>query len=95
MTEPAGVERAEAFDDVYSFTPNSVVVSAPGVLLNDKVDPSCTADQITARVVVEPESGTVQLKPDGSFVYTSNVQPNQPDKFVYELTDCHGQVITS
>ena len=55
---------------MYPFAPDSVAVGPPGVLLNDKVDPSCAASEVSVHMLSEPQFGTVQLKTDGSFIYT-------------------------
>lgn len=80
---PAGIAPVQAFDDVFSFEPNSVLVGPPGVLLNDKIDPSCPRDQVKVHVLDEPEFGTLTLNPDGGFSYRSEVQPNKADTFTY------------
>ncbi|HUF35812.1 MAG TPA: Ig-like domain-containing protein [Gemmatimonadales bacterium] len=59
-----------AVDDAYAVAAGGLVtleVAAPGVLGND-TDPD--GDPLRAEVVTEPEGGTLQLAPDGSFQYT-------------------------
>jgi hypothetical protein len=73
-----------AVDDGYSATagiPLSVS-AADGVLAND-IDPD---DEMTARVLETTTRGTLDLSPDGSFVYTPNALFFGEDSFTYEVT---------
>ena len=59
---------------MYAFTPNSITVSPPGVLLNDRADPSCPASELRVHMTSGPEYGTVTLREDGGFEYTVGVE---------------------
>jgi hypothetical protein len=75
LTAPAGIAKLVALDDIFSFEPNTLTVSPPGVLLNDLIDPSCPLDQVKVQVIKEPEFGTLELTRDGGFKYTVRVPP--------------------
>jgi len=62
-------------------------VPAPGVLAND-TDPE--GGQLTARLVIAPQFGTVNLATNGPFVYTHTGATAESDFFVYEVTDADG-----
>ena len=64
-----GIAPPQAYDDVYTFIPEGITVSPPGVLANDKADPSCPTSELRVFVAAEPEFGTATLHPDGSFTY--------------------------
>ena len=81
----------EATDDTYglldvgvSVDPAGIAAPAPGVLANDN-DPD--GHPITAQLVTPPDSGTVQLNDDGSFVYTPHAGFTGIDTFVYAAHD--------
>lgn len=61
-----------------------VIDAANGVLSNDS-DPE--QDVLTARLISEPTHGTLQLSPDGSFVYQATADYFGPDEFVYIADD--------
>lgn len=65
-----GLVPPQAFNDMYTYPPDSISVPQPGVLVNDKYDTACQTSEISVHMVTEPQFGTVQLKADGSFVYT-------------------------
>ncbi len=72
-----------AVDDSYSVVAGvPLSVTAPGVLGND-VDPE--GDPLTASVQTQPTSGTLNLRPDGSFTYNGSVVGRQ--SFTYVATD--------
>ncbi len=60
-----------AVNDNYTVTANVVfTVAAPGVLINDSVNPP---GALTAELISPPTSGSVALNADGSFTYTPAV----------------------
>jgi hypothetical protein len=73
-----------AREDSYEVNENGVLnVDAPGVLGNDE-----DADgPLTAVVTREPDSGTLVLRPDGSFTYTPNADFSGNDFFFYRAND--------
>lgn len=74
-----------ARDDQYSTAEDMVlVVSAPGVLVNDS-DPD--DDVLAANIVTLPANGLVTLNLDGSFGYTPNTNFNGIDTFTYRAND--------
>ena len=88
VTPPLQVAPIAA-DDRYSVGLGArLSVTVPGVLGNDR-DPD--GDQLTARIVTEPLSGSVDLSTNGSFVYVHDGASTDPDFFVYEITDADGQ----
>ena len=61
-----------------------LTVAAPGVLANDgDVD----GDTLTAQLVSAPAHGQIDLKADGSFVYTPTLNFNGGDSFTYRVSD--------
>ena len=74
-----------AQDDSYN-TPEdeALVVAAPGVLDNDD---DVDGDTLTAVVLTDPQSGTLALAVDGSFVYTPTAEYNGADAFTYIASD--------
>ena len=74
-----------AQDDVYATHQDTVlVVTAPGVLSND---PDYHCDPISATLITEPASGTLALRPDGSFIYTPTLGAYGLDGFDYQACD--------
>ena len=73
-----------AVDDDYSATAGTLlsVSAAEGVLAND-MDPD---DPTTAQVLTPTTGGTLELDPDGSFVYTPDPLFLGQDSFTYEIT---------
>ncbi len=63
---------------------NVLTVNGPGVLGND-TDPG--NNPLTAVLVSSPRNGTLQLRPDGSFVYTPNENFSGTDTFTYRASD--------
>ncbi|MFQ5650604.1 MAG: phytase [bacterium] len=77
-----------AVDDKYvSEDSQSLVVSAPGVLENDR-DPD--GDFITATQASQPTHGSLVLNADGSFVFTPDAGFLGTDKFMYTVSDSSG-----
>ncbi|MGI9529405.1 MAG: Ig-like domain-containing protein, partial [Acidimicrobiia bacterium] len=65
----------------------TLTVSSPGVLANDN-DPE---DEGLEAVLLEaPTHGTLQMEPDGSFVYVSDMDHLGTDTFTYEAVDPGG-----
>jgi len=74
-----------ANNDAYNVTKNQrLVISAPGVLLNDK---DANGNKLTANLVAKPTHGTLILKVDGGFVYTPATGFVGTDKFTYRAND--------
>ncbi len=72
------------------FTPidTQLNVSAPGVLDNDS---DADGDTLTATPVALPQHGSVNLDPDGSFVFTPAAGYYGPDAFTYRAEDASSQ----
>lgn len=77
-------------DDSYPVSPGEplVVSAAAGVLANDR-DPE--GDPLTAAVVAPPLHGSLDLRADGSFQYTSSAGFSGPDWFTYRVRDGGGE----
>lgn len=74
-----------ARDDVYTMDEETVlVVTAPGVLLNDS-DPD--GDAITASLATLPANGLLTFNSDGGFTYTPNSNFFGLDSFTYRAND--------
>ena len=74
-----------AVRDYYSVNENAILnVGAPGVLSND-TDPE--NDSLTALEIGGPSHGSLSLKADGSFTYTSGTGFNGTDSFTYQAND--------
>jgi hypothetical protein len=75
-----------ANEDAYSTLENTplAVPAASGVLAND-TDPN--GDPLTATLDSTVDHGTVILQPDGSFVYTPNLDYSGSDGFTYQVCD--------
>jgi large repetitive protein len=74
-----------AVNDNYTITEDTqLTVGPPGVLAND-VD--VEGDTLTVSRTITPPAGTLDLKPDGSFVYAPPVDFVGVDTFKYELSD--------
>lgn len=76
-----------ATDDAYTAPADgdrTLVVTAPGVLLNDQ-DPE--SDELRAERLSEPASGTLSFDNDGGFRYTPNVGFFGDDSFTYRATE--------
>jgi large repetitive protein len=74
-----------AVDDSYNVLEDEVlVVPPPGVLANDiDVD----GDVLTAMLVTGPLNGQLSLDPNGSFIYTPNLDYFGGDAFTYRASD--------
>jgi len=59
-------------------------VTSPGVLAND-TDPE--DDVLTAEVLTGPTHGSLQLNPNGTFLYIPDVNYEGPDSFTYRVSD--------
>lgn len=74
-----------AVDDAYTVGEGETLsVAAPGVLDNDT---DVDGDPLTASVVTQPSSGTLNLNEDGSFLYTPSDGFSGEDAFTYEASD--------
>lgn len=74
-----------AANDAYAIDANSPFnVAAPGVLANDS---DADGDALSAVLTSEPANGSLSLNPDGSFIYTPNVDFNGTDSFIYGASD--------
>lgn len=72
-------------DDAYeSHEDVALHIPAPGVLAND-ADPD--GDPMTATLVGGPAHGSLELEPDGSFVYTPDQDFDGADAFDYSASD--------
>lgn len=76
----AGVAPSQAVDDMYitattkmgkgaAVKSSGFKVEPPGVMLNDKADPSCGASELWVRLVSAPTLGVIQLQSNGGFQY--------------------------
>ncbi|HEY40663.1 MAG TPA: cadherin-like domain-containing protein [Dehalococcoidia bacterium] len=86
--EPPG-----SIDDFYSHTGDAIlIVSAPGVLLND-TDPD--GDDLVAENPTDPANGSVTLNADGSFSYIPDTGFRGVDSFSYTTSDGNGGTDTA
>jgi uncharacterized delta-60 repeat protein len=73
-----------ATDDAYTATEDTPLpVAAPGVMANDQIDPSLTADAVLVQGPAHAASFT--LNANGSFSYTPTANYHGPDSFTYQL----------
>ncbi|MCK9997510.1 MAG: tandem-95 repeat protein, partial [Candidatus Krumholzibacteria bacterium] len=88
MVDASGLPGAlVAVDDGYSIDEDIALnVSASGVLTNDS-DPAGLP--LHAFLVSGPGDGSLALNPDGSFVYTPNLNFNGSDSFSYAASNCY------
>src|SRR4029077_3320870 len=80
-------------DSFRALAHTTLVVPAPGVLLNDfDVDspPIPGLMSLTAVLDSPPANGSLTLSPDGSFTYTPNAGVTSPDSFSYRTRDPSG-----
>ena len=74
-----------ATNDTYSATEDvPLVVSAPGVLVNDT---DAETNALTALLVANPTNGNVVLNSNGSFTYSPHTNANGVDRFAYKAND--------
>jgi gliding motility-associated-like protein len=73
-----------AGDDAYTTMVN---VPVNGNVLSNDFDPNGDSLIVNPVVVSGPDSGTVVLNSDGTFIYTPNNNFFGPDQFVYEVCD--------
>jgi hypothetical protein len=84
LIEPAN-HTPEAVDDAYSVSQNEVLdVPVPGLLAND-VD--LDGDALMLALKVAPSNGELELRVDGSFVYTPMEGFSGEDSFGYVVSD--------
>lgn len=79
LSNPTAVEDSYGLDEDMALD-----VAAPGVLAND-ADPQ--GQPLSAVVLTGPTSGSLSLRPDGSFTYTPNPNFNGSDSFTYTASD--------
>jgi hypothetical protein len=85
-------DAVDAQDDAFVTAEDTALrVDAPGLLGNDR-DPD--GDPLTAALESEPEHGSVELSPDGSFVYTPDPDFSGSDSFVYRASDSQPATVT-
>jgi hypothetical protein len=78
-------DMPDAAGDSYTTTENMpLVVTAPGLLLNDS---DVDGDVLTATLASCPADGTLTLNEDGSFVYTPDAHYSGSDSFNYRAND--------
>jgi streptogramin lyase len=77
---PAAADDSYTYAEDFTLTQNS----GGGVLANDS-DPE--GDSLTAVKVSDPAHGSVTLSPDGSFIYTPDLNYSGADSFTYEASD--------
>ncbi|HBJ34421.1 MAG TPA: hypothetical protein DDZ51_06580 [Planctomycetaceae bacterium] len=94
--DPATNLPPVAIDDSYGIDENLILAvdAAMGVLANDE-DPDDARETLIASLVSGPQNGTLQLNPDGSFVYEPNPGFYGDDAFVYQVTDPWGALDTA
>jgi VCBS repeat-containing protein len=74
-----------AVNETYEVDQDTVLeIAAPGVLGNDT---DADNDNLTAELVSEPTSGTLELNEDGSFTYTPDEGFTGEDSFIYKAYD--------
>jgi PKD repeat protein len=74
-----------AVDDAYCVAEgDTLTIDAPGVLANDS---DINGDPLTAVLVSNVSHGTLTLNPDGSFLYTPEVNFGGTDSFTYRAND--------
>ncbi|KKK99953.1 tandem-95 repeat protein [Rheinheimera mesophila] len=92
LTVLATNDRPTALDDSYSLNRNtSLTIAAPGVLANDF---DLDGDTLTLEriALTAPSHGSLQLSPDGAFIYTPIANFSGEDFFVYQISDPQGEV---
>ena len=79
LSNPTAVEDSYGVDE-----DTALEVPVSGVLAND-ADPQ--GQPLSAVVLTGPASGSLSLRPDGSFMYTPNPNFNGSDSFTYTASD--------
>lgn len=84
------VSSVIANDDSFQVAAGGVLSASVenGVLANDADSNNA---ELTVRQLTSPESGTLQLESDGSFVYTPNANFRGADSFSYQLENSAGE----
>lgn len=72
-----------AVDDAYY----SVVKAISGNLLANDYDPEHDEIQVNIEPALGPYNGTIQISPDGSFIYTPKKGFEGTDQFVYQISE--------
>ncbi len=76
-----------ADDDAYTTAEDTALtIAAPGLVANDT---DGDEDPLTAKLVSDPEHGTLSLDRDGSFTYTAEPNYSGPVEFTYRADDGH------
>ena len=87
-------DKPVAVDDNYSVEEDSTlsVNVVDGVLTNDS---DVEDSSLTLSLVNDVKSGTLVLKPNGSFTYNPNTDFNGSDSFTYQVSDSNGNTQTA
>lgn len=84
-----------ANDDLYTTDKNTVLnIDAPGVLANDH-DPNGDVLSVVDYDQTGTDGGSIELNPDGSFVYTPATDSTGTDTFSYVVSDGNGNSDTA
>jgi hypothetical protein len=82
------IESPVAYPDAYETSRNETLfVSAPGVLINDKSAPDWDPPRLSATLIDNVSHGNLALNEDGSFEYTPDVNFVGEDTFTYRISD--------
>jgi hypothetical protein len=77
-----------AVDDLYTVNANEPLsISSPGVLSNDTDDKSSSLEAVLTNETNSPTNGVLELKSNGSFLYTPNENFIGQDNFSYHAND--------
>ncbi len=83
--EETNNQPPNAVDDSYTVIENQTLnEAAPGVLINDTDSEN---DPLTAVLQTDVSNGTLELRPDGSFIYTPDPNYTGSDSFTYAAND--------
>lgn len=76
-----------AAPEAYNVISNTLrTVPAPGVLANDS---DANGDALVAEIIIPPQHGTMDLRPDGSFTYLPDNGYTGADSFTYRALDTY------
>ncbi len=76
-----------AFGDSFDSTSGDVLASGNAVLSGDVL---LANPEFTVEIVEEPENGSLNLLPDGNFIYEHNGSANLEDQFTYRIINQDG-----